>query len=137
MTNTNLYGVDSTDDVELDKLGLPIGIAKFMATAEEPAVKDGVTTGVIVTWECVEGSNKGKSGRVWYSTLHSNPQTANISKQALKRIADATGKAISPSSPIKGRVLTLDVRKQKKNDAYTEVARYLPENHVTEESAPF
>lgn len=132
----NLYGVESTDSVELDKMGLPIGTAKFMAVSEEAAVKDGIITGVVVTWECLGGDNKGKTGKVWYSTLHSNPQTANISKQALKRIADATGKAISPSAPIKGRVLTLEVQKQKKDDRYTEIKRYLPENHQ-EDAARF
>lgn len=133
----NLYGVSSTDEVEYDAMGLPVGIAKFMAIAEDAAVKDGVATGVVVTFECLEGHNKGKQGKVWYSTLHSNPQTANISRQALKRLADATGKAISPSAPIKGRVLTLDVATQKRDPKYTEIKRYLPEDHKDEKSTPF
>jgi hypothetical protein len=134
---TNLYGFESTDDVQYDKAGLPLGIAKFLATSEEPAVKDGITTGIIVTYECVEGDNKGRSGRVWYNTLHSNPKVANIAKQQLKRISDATKKPISETSPIKGRVITLDVVTQKKNPEYTEIKRYLPEDYKPEDSAPF
>jgi delta-aminolevulinic acid dehydratase/porphobilinogen synthase len=118
-------------------MGLPIGTAKYMATAEDASIKDGVTTGVIVTYECLEGINKGKSGKVWYSTLHPNPQTANISRQALKRLADATGKAISPSAPIKGRVVTLEVQLQKRDPKYTEIKRYLSPDHVPEEVVPF
>jgi hypothetical protein len=137
MTDTNLYGFETSNDVVADSIGLPLGIAKYMATAEDPAVKDGVTTGVVVTFECLEGANKGRSGKVWFNTLHPNPQTANIAKSSLKRLADSTGKAISPSSPIKGRVLTLDVQKQKKNDAYTEIKRFLPESYIHEEAPPF
>lgn len=136
MTNENIYGFDSTDSVILDGVGLPIGTYKAMITKEEPATKDGITTGVVATWECLEGENKGKIGKVWYSTLHSNPTTANIAKQSLKRIADATGKPVSPSSPLKGRVLTIEVRQQKKDDRYTEIAKYLPEDHKTEDT-PF
>jgi hypothetical protein len=73
---------------------------------------------------------------VWFLTLHENPQTANIAKQNLKRIADATGRAVSPTAPLKGRVLTLEVAQQKKNPDYTEVKKYLPENHVNQDT-PF
>lgn len=132
----SLYGFDSTDEVEYDGQGLPVGIYKAMAKSEEPFVKDGETIGVIVDWEIVEGEHKGKSGKVWYCTMHENKQTANIAKQSLKRIADATQKAISETAPIKGRVCTLDVQKQKKNPDYTEVKRYLPEN-FTADDTPF
>lgn len=136
---TNIYGFETTDDVKIDAPGLPVGTHKAMAVNEEEA-KDkntGKVTGVIVEWEVVSpGEYKGKRGKVWYNTLHENPQVANIAKQALKRIADASAKAITQSSPIKGRVVTLEVRAQKKDDRYTEVAKYLPENHAVSDT-PF
>lgn len=134
--SNNLYGFDTSDEVEYDGQGLPVGIYKAMAVSEEPFEKDGTTQGVIVEWEVLEGDHKGKKGKVWYNTLHDSKQTANIAKQTLKRIGDASGKPISESAPIKGRVCVLDVQKQKKDDRYTEVKRYLPENHKTDE-APF
>lgn len=132
----SMYGVATTDDVVLDRAGLPIGTYKVMVVSEEPAVKDGVTTGVVVEYEILDGQFKGKKGKQWILTLHSNPQTSNIAKSSLKRIADATGRAISPSAPIKGRVLTLEVGLQKKDDRYTEVKKYLPEDYKVE-NAPF
>lgn len=135
--NENLYGFATTDDVHLDKAGLPIGTYQAMATLEEAAVKDDKTVGVVVTYEVLSGENKGKTGKVWYNTMHENPQVANIAKQQLKRLSDATNKPITPSTPIKGRVLTLEVRQQKKDDRYTEIGRYLPENHTAEEKTPF
>lgn len=122
---TNLYGFDTTDNVQLDAQGLPVGTYKAMIIGEEAAKDD---KGVVAEYEVVSGEYKGKTGKVWYLTMHSNPQTSNIAKQSLKRIADATGKAVTPASPLKGRVLTLEVRQQKKDPRYTEVARYLPEN---------
>lgn len=130
---TNVYGFDSTDEVQLDKSGLPIGTYKVTALKEEPAEKDGVATGVIVTYEILEGEHKGKEGKVWYNTLHSNPTVANIAKQQLKRIADATGMPIAPATPIKGRVLTLEVVAQKKDDRYTEIKKYMPKDFAPED----
>lgn len=133
---TNLYGFDSTDEVKLDGLGLPIGTYKAMAIAETES-KDkntGKTNGVTVEWEVVSGEHKGKKGRVNYFTLHDNLQTSNIAKQGLKRIAEASGKAITQSSPIKGRVITLEVREQKNDPRYTQVTRYLPENHQIDDT---
>lgn len=124
------YGIESTDDVQYDKQGLPVGIYKAMVVGEE---EDPQGRGVIAEYEALEGEHKGKKGKVWYLTKHENPQTANIAKQSLKRIADATGRAVSASAPLKGRVLTLDVQVQKKNPDYTEVKRYLPENHQVDE----
>jgi len=131
---TNLYGVESTDDVQYDRQGLPIGTHKVMIIGEE-AEKDG--RGVVVEYEIVAGEFKGKTGKQWILTLHDNPQTANIAKQTLKRIADATGKPVSPSAPLKGRVLTIEVRQQKKNPDYTEISKYLPENYEAPSNAPF
>lgn len=120
------YGFESTEEVQYDKAGLPIGTYKAMARAEE---EDNEGRGVVVEWEVLAGDFKGKTGKVWYLTKHSNPQTANIAKQNLKRIADARGKPISPTAPIKGSVVTLEVRQQKKNPDFTEVFKYHPENY--------
>lgn len=132
MTN-NYYGVESTDEIKLDRSGLPIGIYKAMIVAEEADTKD---RGVVIEYEVLSGSNKGKRGKQWLMTLHSDLTTANIAKQNLKRIADATGRAVSPAAPLKGRVLTIDVQEQKKNPDYTEIRRYLPESYE-ENNAPF
>lgn len=128
------YGFNSTDDVQYDKQGLPVGTYKVMALSEEDDPKG---NGFIVEYEVLSGDNKGRKGKCWYNTKHSNPQTANIAKQAVKRIADATGKAVTASSPIKGRVFTIQVEVQKKNPDYTEIKKYLPENYETEAKAPF
>lgn len=135
MTNENLYGVDSTDNVEYDKQGLPVGNAMLVMVIGEESAKD--HKGVVMELEILDGDHKGRKGKVWILTKHSSAQTANIAKQTLKRIADATGKAVSPSSPLKGRVFRIDVAVQKKDDRYTEIKRYLPESHVPEETAPF
>lgn len=127
------YGFKTTDDVEYDKQGLPVGVYKAMAIGEE---EDDKGRGVIVEWEIVEGEFKGKSGKVWYLTKHEGAQTANIAKQNIKRIADASGKPVTASSPIKGRVVTLEVRQQKKNPDYTEVFKYHPENYTPSDDVP-
>jgi len=138
---TNLYGIETTDDVELDGKGLPVGIYKAMIVGEEPE-KNG--KGTVAEYEVLDGPNKGKRGKQWINSLQDvwaqkngitgekmddAIRTANIAKQNLRRIADATGKAVTPTSPLKGRVMTLDVQKQKKDPNYTEIKRYLPENH--------
>jgi hypothetical protein len=127
------YGFGSTDDVEYDGQGLPVGKYKAMIVSEED---DNQGRGVIAEFEVLDGDYKGRKGKVWYLTKHESAQTASIAKQNIKRIADATGKPVTNTSPLKGRVLTLEVRKQKKNPDYTEVARYLPENH-SEDDIPF
>lgn len=126
MTSTNYYGVETTDEVTLDNGGLPIGTYKAMAISEEA---DDKGRGVILEWEVLEGANKGQKGKQWILTTHENQQTATIAKQTLRRIADATGKPISATAPIKGRVCTLEVRQQKKNPQYTEIAKFHPENY--------
>ena len=135
MTNTdNIYGFESTNDVEFDAQGLPVGIYKAMAIAEEPDAKG---RGVIVEYEAVEGDNTGRTGKVWYLTKHESPQTANIAKQNLKRLAEATKREISASNPIKGRVVVLEVAKQKKNPDYTEIRKYHPADYVAPDEIPF
>ena len=131
---TNLYGIESTDNVQYDKQGAPVGTYKVMIVSEEPDPKG---NGLIAEMEIVSGDFKGKKFKVWYNTLHANPVTANIAKQALKRIADATGKAVSPAVPLKGRVFTVVVAEQKKNPDYTEIKNYFPEDHKPEVKAAF
>lgn len=120
------YGFETTDEVQYDKQGLPTGTYKAMIIGEDD---DEQGRGVVAEYEALDGENKGRKGKVWYLTKHENPQTANIAKQNIKRIADATGKAVSESAPLKGRVLTIEVRQQKKNPDYTEIFKYYPENY--------
>lgn len=128
------YGFKTTDEVQYDSSGLPVGTYKVLAKSEEADEKG---RGVIVEYEILDGEFKGKTAKVWYLTTHENQTTANIAKQNIKRIADATGKPVSGVAPIKGRVFTIEVRKQKKDDRYTEIAKYHPENYKPEGDAPF
>ena len=128
------YGFKTTDEVQYDSSGLPVGIYKVLAKSEEA---DDKGRGVIVEYEILDGEFKGKTAKVWYLTTHENQTTANIAKQNLKRIADATGKPVSSIAPLKNRVFTVEVRKQKKDDRYTEISRYLPESHVNDSDSPF
>lgn len=123
------YGIETTDDIQLDKVGLPLGTYKTMITSEEPYLKEGRPLGVVAEFEVVEGVNKGQKGKVWFLTMHPNEMTANIARQKIKRIADATVSAVSASAPLKGRVLTIEVVQQKNNPDYTEIKRFLPENY--------
>lgn len=122
------YGFD-TNDIQLDKVGLPIGIYKVMINGEEINEK----RALVVTYEVLEGEHKGKTGKVWYNINHENETTKNIARQAIKRIGDATGRNVNEAAPLRGRVLTVDVQQQKKNPDYTEIRRYLPENHKTDD----
>jgi ribosomal protein L24 len=133
MADNNLYGFENSNDVVLDAQGLPVGTYKAMIIGEEAAKDD---KGVVAEFEVLDGDNKGKTGKVWYLTKHDNALTANIAKQNLKRIAEATGKPLTPMAPLKNRVLTIEVRQQKKNPQYTEVAKYLPENYIAEAEIP-
>lgn len=130
MTN-DYYGFDSTDNIAYDKTGLPVGEHKVMIIGEEPDAKD---RGLVANFEIVEGDYKGKTGKVWFLTKHENVTTANIAKQNIKRIADATGKAVSGTSPLKGRVLRVVVGAQKNDPDRTEIKKYLP---ADKSDAPF
>lgn len=125
------YGFESTDEVKYDAQGLPVGEHKVMIIGEEPDAKD---RGLVANFEIVEGDYKGKTGKVWYLTKHENVTTANIAKQNIKRIADATGKAVSGTSPLKGRVLRVVVGAQKNDPERTEIKKYLP---ADKSDAPF
>lgn len=132
------YGFTSTDEVQYDKAGLPVGRHKVMITGEEvgETKKETNPKPLIVEFEVIEGEFKGRSGKVWYNIHNVDAQTANIAKQQIKRIADATGKAVSPSQPLKGRVLTIEVRQQKKDPNFTEIFKYLPAD-ATDDEIPF
>lgn len=125
------YGFETTDEVKYDAQGLPVGTHKVMIIGEEPDAKD---RGLVANFEIVEGEYKGKTGKVWYLTKHENATTANIAKQNIKRIADATGKAVSATSPLKGRVLRVVVGAQKNDADRTEIKKYLP---ADSSDAPF
>ena len=127
------YGFNSTDEIEYDKQGLPVGVYKAMIIGEE---EDAKGRGVVIEYEVLSGEHKGKTGKQWLLTTHESAQTASIAKQNIKRIADATGRAVSASAPLKGRVLTIDVQVQKKNQDYTEIKRYLSEDYQADET-PF
>ena len=127
----NLYGFESSNDVQYDKTGLPVGEHKVMIIGEEADAKD---RGLVANFEVVEGDFKGKTGKVWFLTKHENVTTANIAKQNIKRIADATGKAVSGTSPLKGRVLRVVVGVQKNDADRTEIKKYLP---ADKSDAPF
>lgn len=129
---TNYYGIESTDNVKYDPQGLPIGQHKVMIVGEEPDEKG---RGVVAEFEIVAGEYKGKRSKVWYLTMHENPTTKNIAQQNLKRIADATGRAVTPTSPLKGRVLQVIVGVQKNDESRTEIKKYLPEN--ADSATPF
>lgn len=137
MTNDNYYGFESTDNVEYDKAGAPVGEYKVMIIGEEPE-KNG--KGVVAEYEIVDGIYKGKKFKQWLNTLQGvwakkqgmtgedllkAEQTGHIAQQTLKRIADATGKAVSATSPLKGRVLRVVVAQQKNNPNYTEIKKYI------------
>jgi hypothetical protein len=136
---TDLYGFKTTEDVQYDAQGLPIGTYKVLIANEEAGEtkKESNPNPLIVTFEVLEGEFKGKEGRVWYNVHNTDVKTANIAKQNIKRIADATGKPVTPTSPLKNRVLTIEVRAQKKDTRYTEIARYLSEDYTPSEDAPF
>lgn len=133
------YGF-STEQVEYDPLGLPVGLHKVMITDEEIKHSENPNNlkRLVVTYEAVEGKHRGTKHIQSYNLWHANQKTSSIAQQSLKRIADATGREVSPASPLKGRVLVIEIRKQKNNPDYTEVAKYYPESHAVEtDDIPF
>lgn len=122
---SNDYGFNSTDEVQYDTPGLPVGTHKVMITKEErQPTKDGNAEFLAVTYQAVEGEFKGKTQIQRYNLWNPNERTVSIARQELKKIADATGRPVSADSPLKGRVLNIEIRNQKGSDQYTEVARY-------------
>ena len=126
MTN-DYYGFTSTDEVKFDAQGLPLGEHKVMIIGEEPDSKE---RGIVAEFEIVEGEQKGKRAKVWYLTKHEKALTKKIAIENVKRIADATGRAVSGTSPLKGRVLRVLVGVQKNDADRTEIKKYLPADKV-------
>jgi hypothetical protein len=129
------YGFDSTDEIQYDSKQLPVGKHKVMIVSEEIKTSENPNNPryLMVEYEIVEGELKNKSYPYGYNLWHTNQTTSTIAKQSMKRIADATGKPVSATSPLKGRVLVIDVRPQKKNPQYNEIFRYLPEGYSSDD----
>lgn len=132
------YGFETTDDVKYDQQGLPVGTYKVMVVGEEEW-KDkntGIDTGVVVQYEILSGDKKGMTRKYWYLTKHAGEVTANIAKQNIKRIADATGKAVNAMNPLKNRVFVITVAPQKNDPDRTEIKKYWPESYEAEAEIP-
>lgn len=133
-----MYGFDSSQ-YELETNQLPVGKYKVMITKEE--VKDSQNPDnpkyLAVTYEIVEGELKGTAKQHTYNLFHKNQQTVNIARSDIKRIEIATGKPVNEASPLKNRVLVLNVTKNKKNPDFVDV-KYFPESELTQSNdAPF
>ena len=124
------YNFD-TSEVEYSEFGLPTGKHKVMITKEEfytnPSKPDNPNM-LVVTFQAVEGDYKGKTQTVYFNVNHSKSQVAAIAKESVKQIADATKKAVSKQSPLKGRVLQVLIEQQKENDKFTQVTKYFTED---------
>lgn len=136
----SIYGDIDTSDYELDTPGLAVGIHKVMITKEEIIDTPHKPTNpkrLAVTFEAVEGACKGRSQISNFNLWNANPKAVEIAKQDLKKIDVATGRPVNTENPLKGRVLAIEVRKQKDNPDYTEVGKYLPESAVNPADIPF
>lgn len=132
------YGFATSDEVKFDPQGLPVGEYHVLAKEEEQGQKLSETNPfpVIVTYKVLDGDHKGREGKVWYNVNNASETTANIAKQAIKRIAEVTGRAVVPNTaPIKGRVFKVIVALQKGSDSQTNIVKYLPSE--LEDKAPF
>jgi len=128
--------IRTTKDVVIDQKGLPVGTYKALITSE---VDDEAGRGIVVEFEGLEGPGKGKRGKVWYLFDHSNATTAVIAEENLAKLANATNNEVPLTliakrsahySTFKGKVLTIEVRQQKKNPEYTEIFKYYPEDYT-------
>lgn len=129
------YGFN-TEEVEYDAPGLPVGTHLVLIDDESIKKTPEKTTNpqrLVVTFKAVEGEYKGKTHMENYNLWNTNQQAANIAKQTLKRIADATGREVSSDSPLKGRLLRIEIGMQKGSDKYTEIKKYLPEKDNTDD----
>lgn len=126
----------STNEVEYDSVGAPVGSYRVMALSAE--LKDQSLEKpenpkiLIVDYEALDGEFSGKQFKVWYNIHHTSGQTRNIARQDLKRIADATNSVIENPEDLEGKVFAVIVEKQKKNPQYTQIVKYLPEDHEEE-----
>jgi len=130
MSYENESGVYDFDTKDVQD-GLGIGLHKVLITAEKKIDKPENQKNpsiLLLTFESVAGDSKGLNYTQGYNCWHEQPITRNIARSNIKKIAKATGKDISPSAPAKGRVLWIDIRKQKNNDQYMEIVDYKPES---------
>lgn len=122
------YGFNSSDEVQLDTFGFPVG--KYIVHA----VGQGDTaTGILVDYKILTGENANKSFSVYYNTLSDNEITAKIARQDIKRIGDATGKPVDQANGIAGRTFAVEVETNAKNPRFTNVKAYLPADGVAPE----
>jgi hypothetical protein len=122
------YGFN-TDEVNYSEFGLPAGKHKVMIVKEEfisNPEKPQNPNMLVVTFQAVEGEYKGKQQVAYYNVNHSNSQTAAIARESVKQIADATKRPVSGQSPLKNRVLQIEVAKQAKSD-FMQVSKYFTE----------
>lgn len=122
------YGFASTDDVKLDPVGLPIGEYHVRAAKEEQIDNFSETNPmpIRVTWKVLDGEHIGMERHTTFNVNNTNPVAANIARADIKKIAIATGRAVTSESPIQGRVLKVIVGYQKGSDQYTEIKKYMP-----------
>jgi hypothetical protein len=121
----------NTAEVEYSSIGLSVGKHKVMIVGEEfinNLEKPDNPNMLKVTYEAVEGDEKGKTTIAYYNHQHKNVQTRNISRETIKLIGDATGGAVNAQRPLKNRVLQIEVAQQKANDKYTEITTYYTED---------
>jgi len=126
----NYYGFETSDEIKIDQLGFPLGKYKVLAKDEQ-----GTATGLFVDFDIVTGEHKGTSAKVYYNTRSENEDVARIAAGDIRRIADATGKPVTPSTPIKGRAFVVEVIVNPKNERYTKV-KYLPETTPVDDNSP-
>jgi hypothetical protein len=124
------YGFD-TKDVKFDTLNLPLGLHKVMIIGEEvkETKKETNPRTLEVTFEVLATK---KSYKYLYNIFNKSEQTANIAKQALKKIAGVTGSEVNASNPLKSRVLQILVVPQTSNSDYVNISKYFPEDYVPE-----
>lgn len=130
------YGFD-VSEYKLESNNLPVGKYKAMICAEEIKASENVNNPqyLSVTYEILDGEFKGQKKSHNYNLFHTNSQTVNIARGDIKRIELATGKPVSPTTPLRSRVLTLVVTPNKKNADFVDV-KYLPADAANSD-APF
>lgn len=120
----------NTEEVKYSEFGLPEGKHKVMIVAEEfktnPEKPDNPNM-LVVTFQAVEGEYKGKQQIAYYNVNHSKSQVAAIARESVKQIADATKRPVSGQSPLKGRVLQIQLGNQKASD-FMEIKKYFTED---------
>lgn len=132
MTMAN-YGFNSSNEVQLDTFGFPIGNYVVHAVGQ-----GNTATGILVDYKFLTGEHANKGCSVYYNTLSDNDITAKIAKQDIKRIGDATGRPVVnedlekgiKADPIAGRTFMVEVEANAKNPRFTNVRKYLPADGI-------